>query len=855
MMYTTLRTLASFAIVCISTLAVYAQVSIDTRTLFVPYEAAGKQETAQQTGYLKTTLLSHTVAKNVFEQYSKTVELKNFPLPGNQDATLQLSLARPVVDANTEFYTHTRAGKVPMKVRPVVSYWGKVAGDPNSMVSVHYSEGSITGFVQQSNGQRTIIGRDFSGSRTLGSTPHVIGDEATMFGVDPITRFVCGSESMQINQDDMARKMSMPATVKGAEGTQAEDLREFKIAVVLREDIDSVMKRRGETDEEVVQYFIKVVAAMAQVYAQELNVHLYMGYFEKYTQDEPSGYFYDGRQPGELLEEFSSDWSRRMNNVDRVTAHLYALIRPVGGSFVGGIAYLDQLCNKKNKGGYGVSTVYLNANDVPGDPNRSNAFVWDVFVAAHEMGHNIGSPHTHNCFWNPPVDTCQLSYAIDGTDGCFSDRALKKVVSGTIMSYCHLENGNRTPLTFGTRVAERMRTWIKAAPCAVPVATPLVSLTEPRGTDSYQPNEKMSIRWASSRVSAINISWGPAVSGPWTAIASNVSAADQLYTWTVPALPVSDFWIRIEDASNPNVNDTSLAKYKMSVPVILDAPKGGERIGAGSTFTIKWTKSSGVGNCNVEYSADGGTTYETIASSVSANTYAWKVPTTGTETARIRVTAISSPSVPATSGLFAIGERRFALEIPVAGGKICKNQPNQYRWSADFVQGIKIQYSTDNGANWRTATQQSTIDPILWQVFSRNVNMNNLVVGSKVQVRVIDANTEEVLDTKSDITVDSCASPVSVDELAGETPFSVTMVTPNPATTSVRVAVSSEREFIGTVSLLSMDGREILLLADQRILAGTQTIELPLSDVAGGSYRIVIRNGNAQVAAPLMIVR
>ncbi len=855
MMYTTLRTLASFAIVCISTLAVYAQVSIDTRTLFVPYEAAGKQETAQQTGFLKTTLLSHTVAKNVFEQYSKTVELKNFPLPGNQDATLQLSLARPVVDANTEFYTHTKAGKVPMKVRPVVSYWGKVAGDPNSMVSVHYSEGSITGFVQQSNGQRTIIGRDFSGSRTLGSTPHIIGDEATMFGVDPITRFVCGSESMQINQDDMARKMSMPATVKGAEGTQAEDLREFKIAVVLREDIDSVMKRRGETDEEVVQYFIKVVAAMAQVYAQELNVHLYMGYFEKYTLDEPSGYFYDGRQPGELLEEFSSDWSRRMNSVDRVTAHLYALIRPVGGSFVGGIAYLDQLCNKKNKGGYGVSTVYVNANDVPGDPNRSNAFVWDVFVAAHEMGHNIGSPHTHNCFWNPPVDTCQLSYAIDGTDGCFSDRSLKKVVPGTIMSYCHLENGNRTPLTFGTRVAERMRTWIKAAPCAVPVATPLVSLTEPRGTDSYQPNEKMSIRWASSRVSAINIVWGPSVSGPWTSIASNVNADDQLYTWTVPALPVSDFWIRIEDAANPNVNDTSLARYRMSVPVVLDAPKGGERIGAGSTFTIRWTKSAGVGNCKVEYSADGGTTYEVLAASVAANTFAWTVPTTATETARIRVTAISSPSVPATSGLFAIGQRRFALEIPVAGGKICKNQPNQYRWSADFVQSIKIQYSTDNGTNWRTATQQSTIDPMLWQVFSRNVNMNNLVVGSKVQVRVIDGNTDEVLDTKADITVDSCASPVSVDELAGETPFSVTMVTPNPATTSARVAVASEREFVGTVSLLSMDGREILLLADQRILAGTQTIELPLSDVAGGSYRIVIRNGNAQVAAPLMIVR
>lgn len=855
MMYTTLRKLVSLVAVGVCAVAVFAQVSIDTRQLFVPYEASGKQETAQQTGFLRTTLLSHTVAKNVFEQNSREVELKNFPLPGNQEGTLKLTIARPVVDANTEFYTHTTSGKVPMKVRPVVSYWGTVEGDPNSMVSVHYSDGNITGFVQQSNGQRTIIGRDFSGSRTLGSTPHIIGEEATMFGVDPLTRFVCGSESMKINQDDMARKMAMPATVKGAESVQAEDLREFKIAVVLREDIDSVMKRRGETDEEITQYFIKVVASMAQVYAQELNVHLYMGYFEKFTVDEPSGYFYDGRQPGELLDEFSSDWSRRMNNVDRVTAHLYALIRPVGGSFVGGIAFLDQLCNKKARGGYGVSTVYLNATDVPGDPNRSNAFVWDVFVAAHEMGHNIGSPHTHNCFWNPPVDTCQLAYAIDGTDGCFSDRNMRKVVNGTIMSYCHLVNGSRTPLTFGTRVSERMRTWLKAAPCVLPLSTPLVSLTEPRGTDSYQPNEKMSIRWASARVSSINIAWGPSVSGPWTSIASNVNAADQLYTWTVPALPVPEFWIRIEDASNPNVNDTSLAKYKMSVPVVLDAPKGGERIGAGSTFTIKWTKAAGVGNVKIEYSADGGTTYEVVSASATGNTLAWTVPTAATEQARIRATALTSPEVPSTSGLFAIGQRRFALEIPVTGGKICKNQPNQYRWSADFIQGIKIQYSTDDGANWRTATQQSTIDPVLWQIFSRNVNMNSVVVGTKVKVRVIDATTEEVLDSKSDITVDSCASPVSVDELTGETPFAVTMLTPNPATTAVRVTLASDKDIIASIGIVAMDGREIVLRADQRILAGTQTIELPLSDVPGGSYRLVVREGSAQVTAPLMIVR
>lgn len=79
MMYTTLRKLTSIVAAGLCTMAMFAQVSIDTRQLFVPYEAAGKQETAQQTGFLRTTLLSHAVAKNVFEQNSALVELKNFP--------------------------------------------------------------------------------------------------------------------------------------------------------------------------------------------------------------------------------------------------------------------------------------------------------------------------------------------------------------------------------------------------------------------------------------------------------------------------------------------------------------------------------------------------------------------------------------------------------------------------------------------------------------------------------------------------------------------------------------------------------------------------------------------------------
>jgi len=831
---------------------VSAQKTFDTRVLFVPTYTKTAPSNAQVAGFDRSMTLQHSFARSVFEPQNATLTLLNFPLPGNESAALVLERTHPVVDANTEFYTHTKAGKVPFKVGPVFSYRGTVDGDPQTSVTLHYSEGDLTGFIMQANGQRVAIGRDFNSARTAAGTPHMIADELTMFGGNLLADFRCGSEDLPVDPDAAARKMVIPSVPKGGEGLQAEYLRNFTMAMVLREDLDSTMKRRGQTDEEIAQYFIKIIAAVAQTYEQELNAYLNIGYFEKFTEDEPSGYFYDGKTPGALLNEFSLDWSSRMNNVDRTVAHLYTRMRPGADGNVGGIAYLDGMCSKKNGGGYGVSTMQLDASTVPGDPNRRNGFVWDVFVSSHEMGHNIGAYHTHNCYWSPPVDTCQIKG--DRTDACYDLANLRRVVPGTIMSYCHLVNGESTPLTFGTRPAERMRGWIATAACNPLVSAPIVKITEPRGPDAYNVGERLSIRWASARVSTVNIRYGPTPSGPWTSIVSNVNAADRQYFWTTTALPFTSFWLRLEDAANPSVSDTSLVTYSIRSPVKLDAPLGGERLGIGSKYMVRWTKSADVPRVNLEFSADGAA-YTTLVASTAATQFEWTVPNEITENARMRVTALNFPTVPSTSGAFAIGNRRFALEIPNEGTFLCKNQLNQYRWSSDFIPTIRIQYSTDGGAIWRTATQQSTIDAVIWQVFSRNVNMNNVPAGMMVKLRVIDAGSEEVLDTRNELRIDSCNAAVSVDESSQDLPFSIMSVSPNPASSSVRLTLSTSIAVSGDVVLISSDGQQLVLRSAATLVPGLNAFDVQISGVASGTYRIGLRDGSSLVVAPLVIVR
>lgn len=109
-------------------------------------------------------------------------------------------------------------------------------------------------------------------------------------------------------------------------------------------------------------------------------------------------------------------------------ANLATLFSATGG---GGVAWLNTLCNSSDYYRHGFCGSI--SGSFPAVPNYS----WAVNVSTHEVGHNLGSPHTHACSWTGgAIDGCGPTAGY--SEGC---NAALPTGGGTIMSYCHLVSG------------------------------------------------------------------------------------------------------------------------------------------------------------------------------------------------------------------------------------------------------------------------------------------------------------------------------------------------------------------------------------------------------------------------------
>ena len=244
-------------------------------------------------------------------------------------------------------------------------------------------------------------------------------------------RSACGLDSMPWREDLLPR---LPAGPLSRGRTKSTTIRQVTVAV----DTDNEFNHKKFSNDtgEAADWIADLFAEMIVLYERDLDLRLLQGDTTFRLDIDPSPtydddpYFLTGSPADQShLTEFGNYWSANMGSVDRTFAMLLSG-KATSDTFSSGIAWVDGYCEKQsNNGGYSVTQVFL-ASWV----SVSN----DAQVIAHELGHNLGSPHTH-CYGgidgNPsPVDIC---FACENS--CYSGTvSCPPGGQGTLMSYCHV---------------------------------------------------------------------------------------------------------------------------------------------------------------------------------------------------------------------------------------------------------------------------------------------------------------------------------------------------------------------------------------------------------------------------------
>ncbi len=365
------------------------------------------------------------------------------PLPDGSTVSLRLE-RREVLTADARIVVAFGAEEI--EVEPPAGHFlaGSVVGDPESLVVLGVTQSSIQGLlIYQDEMFSLSSGQHGAGLPLVVSSMADLPDNAITWAP-----FECGVDG------SMDKSGSFPEEPPSG---LRDDSTCRVVEVAIETDWEFTERFDGDT-EEAAAYVLLLMTANAEIYSRHFNVGLQVCYLRLWADSNDP---WDAPSSGDQLNQFRDYWQANMQHVERNLAHFLSP-RNLGG----GVAWVGVVCNPS--WGYSLSGNLAGSFPYPLVDHSSQN--WDIFVTAHELGHNHGAPHTHDL--NPPADGC-------GLGDC------SNAWGGTIMSYCHGCSGGmrNIVLSFHERITEEtVMPYLRSRTCLDELVTPLI-LSQPESMD------------------------------------------------------------------------------------------------------------------------------------------------------------------------------------------------------------------------------------------------------------------------------------------------------------------------------------------------------------------------------------
>ncbi len=394
------------------------------KNTFQKYDLFDVNKSTQKLAEYKRAATDITVMNVKSAQLKRLVAEKpdyleiSFPFEGDKQITVELYKNQIFTN---DFKVVTNKGEI-VNYTPGAYYIGIVKGDDTSIAAFSFFNGDIVGVASTSELGNVVLGK------AKNAEEFVSYSEAKLTGSNP---FVCGVDELKENQ---AKNISFnPATDKKA-------MTENCVRIYYEVCFKPYQNNNSDVTT-TTNWLTAIHNNIATLYSND-EIKVALNEIFIWTTQDPYT-----ETPNNNLSNFRNN--RQTFNGD--LAHL------INAPATTSVAYVNSLCGTYRHAYSGISQTYSN---VP-------VYSWTIQAMTHEMGHSLGSPHTHACAWNgnnTAIDGCgaQAGYS----EGC-TGPIPSTTVKGSIMSYCHLISGVGISFNngFGPQPAALIRNTVESKPC------------------------------------------------------------------------------------------------------------------------------------------------------------------------------------------------------------------------------------------------------------------------------------------------------------------------------------------------------------------------------------------------------
>ncbi len=499
-----------------------------------------------------------------------------------------------------------------------------------------------------------------------------------------------------------------------------------------------------------------------------------------------------------------------------------------------------------------------------------------VAVTSPSGGESWAVGSSHNITWTASdasgVTSVDLAYSTDGggsypnaiATGIANSGSYSWSVPNAVTSTARVRVTAHDPFN-NTAAAQ------SAANFAIVDGTPpTASVVAPNGGESWGAGSSQTIQWTASdnlAVTGVDLAYSTDGGATYPNVIATGLANSGSYAWTLPAIYTTTARVKVTayDASANAGVGTSANNFSivdLTPPTVtVTSPVGGGSVEAGSNTNVAYTYGDNVGvtSFDIEYSADNGGSWATLATGVAGSPYLWAVPATLVPQAKLRVTAHDAAANTGnfTTGAFSIVDTTppaISLIAPNGGETWTEGDSRLIDWTASDVMGVdsvRVEYSLHGtGGPWlAVATVAPDTSGYQWTV---PVGVSDSAL---VRVTAFDTSVNGGLD-QSNALFSILGSAVGVAP-TGDVAFALLPPAPNPGSGAMTLRYRLPQTADASLEIFSPSGQRVWSAFEAAKSAGEHVVTWSGRDAGGarvpaGLYFVRLRTQFGNRSAKLV---